>query len=68
MEKIRNSVTEMINPFDSSLNKDVLFNIKTRRRASPDAEKYLLSVISEGDRMREKFMKECQDNPARFER
>ena len=33
MEKICNSVTEMINPFDSSLNKDVLFNIKTGRNA-----------------------------------
>ena len=58
----------MINQFDSSVNKDVLFNIKTGRKASPDAEKYLLSVISEGERRRDEFMKECQDNPVRFEK
>ena len=36
----------MINPFDFSINKDVLFNIKTGRKASPAAEHHLLSVIA----------------------
>ena len=57
------TLTEMINPFDSAVNKDVLFNIKTGRKASPEAEKYLLSLTSEGERKRDQFMKECSDDP-----
>ena len=33
LENIYNSIREMINPFDSSIIKDVLFNIKTGRIA-----------------------------------
>ena len=49
LENICNSIREMINPFDASINKDVLFNIKTGRKASPAADHYLLSVISKGE-------------------
>ena len=46
LENICNSIREMINPFDSSIIKDLLFNIKTGRKESPAAEHYLLSVIA----------------------
>ena len=32
LENICNSICKMINPFNASINKDVLFNIKTGRR------------------------------------
>ena len=48
LENICNSIQEMINPFDASINKDVLFNNKTGRKASTAGEHYLLSVISKG--------------------
>ena len=47
LENICNSISEMINPFDVSIDKDVLFNknvlfnVKTGRKASPAAEHYL---------------------------
>ena len=39
------------------INKDVQFNIKTVKRASPQAEEYLSSVISEGEAKRDMFTK-----------
>ena len=58
----------MINPLDASINKDVLFNIKTGRKASPAAEHYLLSVISEGEWKRDTFINEGNGDHNRFEK
>ena len=58
----------MINPLDASINKDVLFNIKTGRKASPAAEHYLLSVISEGEWKRDTFINESNGDHNRFEK
>ena len=49
LENICNSICEMINPSDASINKDVLFKIKTGRKASSAADHYLLSMISKGE-------------------
>ena len=58
----------MINPFDASINKYVLFNIKSGRKASPAAEHYLLSVISKGECKRDTFINECNGDHNRFEK
>ena len=68
LENICNSIREMINPFDASINKDVLFNIKTGRKATPAAEHYLLSVISKGECKRDTFINECNGNYNIFEK
>ena len=68
LENICNSIREMINPFDASINKDVLFNIKTGRKASHAADHYLLSVISEGECKRDTFINECNGDHNRFEK
>ena len=68
LENICNSIREMINPFYASINKDVLFNIKTGRKASPAADHYLLSVISEGECKRDTFINECNGDHNRFEK
>ena len=65
---ISRSILDMVNPFDANINKDVLFNIKTGRKASPAAEQYLLSVISEGECKRDTFIKECDEDQSRFEK
>ena len=62
------SVLDMLNPFDRNINKEVLFNIKTGKKASPEAEKYLLSVMSAGETKRDQFISECGKDPKRFER
>ena len=58
----------MINLFDASINKEVLFNIKTARKALPAAEHYLLSVISKGECKRDTFINECNCDHNRFEK
>ena len=68
LENICNSIREMINPFDASINKDLLVNIKTGRKASPAAQHYLLSVISEGECKRDTFINECNSDHNRFEK
>ena len=66
--KMTQSVLDMLNPFDMHINKEALFNIKTGKKASPAAEKYLLSVMTEGENKRDQFLSECEEDPARFER
>ena len=74
LENICNSISEMINPFDVSIDKDVLFNkdvlsnVKTGRKASPAAEHYLLSVISERERKIDTFVNECNGDHNRLEK
>ena len=68
LENICNSIREMTNPFDASISKDVLFNIKTGRKASPATEHYLLSVISEQECKRDTFINECNGDHNRFEK
>ena len=66
--KLSRSILDMVNPFDANINKDALFNIKTGKKASPAAEQYLLSVASEGERKRDAFIKECDEDESRFEK
>ena len=68
LENIRNSICEMINPFDPTINPNVLFNIKTGRKASTDAERYLLSVFTDGEEKRDQFIEECSEDKTRFEK
>ena len=68
LENIFNSIHEMINPFDASINKDALFNIKTGRKVSPAADHYLLSVISKGECKGDTFINECNGGHNRFEK
>ena len=68
LENICNSICEMINLFDASINKGVLFNIKTGRKASPRADHYLLSVISEGECKTDTFINKCNGDHNRFEK
>ena len=58
----------MINPFDSSVPESRLFNIKTGQTVSPEAEKYLLSVVSMGEKQRDCFINDCLKSDERFEK
>ena len=68
LENIYHPIREMINPFNASINKHVLFNIKTRRKASRAAGHYVLSVISERECKRYTFLNEYDDDHNRFEK
>ena len=65
---LKENISDMVNPFDPTIDKDILINIKTGRKASELAEQYLLSVLSEGESKRDNFLKECEEDPKRFEK
>ena len=60
-------ITATINPFEKTLNPDALFNLKTGKQSSPNAEKYLLNIFTDGAKMKDAFVSECCDRPSRFE-
>ena len=67
LEQLKNIITSTINPFDKTLNPDVFFNLKTGKQSSPNAEKYLLNIFTDGAKRRDNFVSECCKRPARFE-
>ena len=68
VELLRTAIGSMINPFDSSVPETRLFNIKTSQTVSPEAENYLLSVVSMGEKQRDCFINECLKSDERFEK
>ena len=67
LEQLKNIITSTINPFDKTLNPDVFFNLKTGKQSSPNTEKYLLNIFTDGAKRRDNFVSECCKRPARFE-
>ena len=63
-----NSIEGTLTPFQSGVNCDALYNIKTGRKVRVNAEKYLLSVIEEGKKKRDIFLNECDNDSCRFEK
>ena len=56
----------MMNPFDPA-DKEKLYNIETRKAASADTERFLLSVNVTGEIAKKSFISECIKRPERFE-
>ena len=57
-----------MNPFETSLNSQRLFNISNRKAASDEAEIFLLIIENNGNTLREKFISECAESRERFEK
>ena len=60
------SIVVTLNPFQFGVNCDALYNIKTGKKVSVNAEKYLLSVMEEGQKKRDMFVNECNKDSSRF--
>lgn len=59
IEAFSNSVLQTINPFSSSIDKDLLFNISTGQAASLEITNCLLNTVSGGTFLRDQFIMEC---------
>lgn len=68
VDSIIQALEETMNPFDSSLNADKLFNVATGRAMSEETSNYLLADVEAGRRQKEQFLNECRDDVERFER
>ena len=60
------TIVDTLNPFQFGVNCDALYNIKTGKKVSVNAEKYLLSVMEEGKKKRDMFVNECNKDSSRF--
>ena len=57
-----------MNPFDTQLNNDHLFNLGTGKAALPETESFLLIIDKLGEEQRKRFVFECIQSDERFEK
>ncbi|XP_071580295.1 uncharacterized protein [Temnothorax nylanderi] len=57
-----------INPFDGDIDKQKLFNISNGQAASTAIEDFLLNIEISGNKLRETFIREYEEDANRFER
>lgn len=61
-------IKNYINPFDQTIDPNVLFNILTGKVASTETTNFLLNVQIKGNELREKFISNCAIDSSRFEK
>ncbi|KAL4113704.1 hypothetical protein QTP88_017283 [Uroleucon formosanum] len=61
-------IKNYINPFDQSIDPNILFNILTGKGASTETTNFLLNVQIKGNELREKFISNCAIDSSRFEK
>lgn len=66
--KFTQEIGQNINPFNSDLNREKLFNLSSGKAASSETAEFLLKVDTNGFEQMETFIKECQVDKNRFER
>ncbi|KAH9637765.1 hypothetical protein HF086_007794 [Spodoptera exigua] len=57
-----------MNPFDDTIDKDILFNISTGKATSKEVADFLLNVKTAGYQQKLNFISECSSTPARFDK
>ena len=61
-------VKATLNPFDENNDKKKLYNLATGKVVSSNTEEFMLNIKTNGENLRRNFIKECVENPSRFER
>ena len=67
LTKIVEAIKETMNPFDPNIDKDALYNIGTGKSVSSQTSEFLLNVLCIGSTAQTSFVRECIENPKRFE-
>ncbi|GFX94989.1 uncharacterized protein TNCV_3046211 [Trichonephila clavipes] len=57
-----------INPFDESLDKDILYNITTAKLVPENVANFLLNIEQNGEDLRKQFITECAEDQNRFDK
>ena len=68
LRKLMSVIEETMNPFSPNVSKDELFIISTGKATTKEASRFLLNVKKLGSDARKKFIRECNEDPARFEK
>lgn len=68
VQKFVVTIKNYIDPFDLSIDPNILFNITTGKGASIETTDFLLNVQTNGNKLREKFISDCSIDSTRFEK
>lgn len=68
VDKFINRINTNINPFQTDLDPNLLYNISTGEAANVNITEFLLKVESNGNDLREKFIDECSKDENRFKK
>ncbi|XP_047992980.1 uncharacterized protein LOC125231567 [Leguminivora glycinivorella] len=63
-----NAFTKFVNPFETNIDQQQLFNISSGKAASQAVQDYLLNIEANGAKLREQFISECTNSSERFEK
>lgn len=66
LDAIIEGIKNTLNPFDVTMDKEILFNITSGRAAPPEVAKFLLNLKTMGNEQKSNFISECASNPDRF--
>ena len=68
MELLVECIKENINPFDPNIELSELYHLVTGRAAACNVAEFLLDGNKLGNDQKFKFLKECEEEPKRFDR
>lgn len=68
LDSIIKAIKDMMNPFDDTIDKDILFNISTGKAASEEVADFLLNIKTAGNEQKLNFILECASTSARFDK
>lgn len=73
IKKNNSALTELLHQIQNNINpfgiikKEELFNLSTGKSVSQKTKDFLLNIVPNGEKLRDKFIKDCLENPLRFE-
>ena len=67
LKKVVSMIRETMNPFDSKIDPNYLFNIGTGKSAKKETAAFLLNAVEIGNNARTRFIEECVEDLSRFE-
>ena len=68
LNRIIAMVKDTLNPFDENVDKEKLYNLGTEKAVSSNTEEFMLSIKTNRENLRRNFIKECVEDPPRFDR
>ena len=68
LKKLKDMIADTLNPFNSQVDPNFLYNIGTGKAAKDSTAAFLLNCVAIGERERKQFIDECSKDPQRFEK
>ena len=68
LNRIMAMVKDTLNPFDENNDKEKLYDLTTGKVVRSNTEEFMLSIKTNGENLCKNFIKECVENPSRFEK